>query len=295
MSRAVTEGPSIEPLEELSTPTAWLAVDAIQIAFVACLLIWLLLADVEVSLTWKALVLAGLVTAVWRSMGWIVLLAVQLSLLVREPSRPDIFPGIDAAIICVLVLFLVAYSSSLHTTRRDLRSWIGTILHWSNKPRGGRAGSGLSVRASKDRPSFDEHTLSLLTRSVKLLAVVLIAMLVFANLPIFSGVREQWWERSMANERTLWPGPNIFLLALVCVVLFSQSEWRQISPAQARLYVRTVFVGYHYRDLRMIILRRLKTARMRSATVSPGPSERVTLSAPPAEATNSRSTSDQGV
>ena len=107
-------------------------------------------------------------------------------------------------------------------------------------------------------------------RALMLVVVVLLSMLVFTHLPIFSSGREQWWQLSVSSGLTLWPGPTILVLALALIVVAWQNEWRQITPAQARLMLRSTFLSLHYRDLKMVVMRRLRLSKSGAAQQSLG-------------------------
>jgi hypothetical protein len=292
-SDAPTDQSAVSAMSEPS-PYALIVADFIQIGFVAAALAWLLLANTEASLTWRIIVTGGMVIAVWRSLAWLVLLAIQLNSFLREPPQPNTYPGFDTAVACVVVLLLLAYTCSFHTTRRQLQFLLAKLLDWFVDPSGARKRLALEDSSARDKPTFDVQTFMLTVRGFKMVAVVLISMILFGTLPILPGAREEWWQRSMANGLTLWPGPALFLVGVACVVLFSQSEWRQISPAQARLYLRSVFVQFHYRDLRMILLRRQKAARAKGTAQQRREEKRMAAIAPLAKATLSNKTNEPG-
>ncbi len=60
---------------------------------------------------------------------------------------------------------------------------------------------------------------------------------------------------------TLWPGPTAFTLALVCLIVVGYGSWRQLNRQQANLYIRTLYVRDHFKELRSILVRRNQLAK----------------------------------
>ena len=207
--------------------------------------------------------------AIWRSYAWTMLLAVQASLLLREPGRTELSAGGESFINCLLALLLLAYACSLRTTRGHLGRWLaGVLQNLLDGPAAASVSSPIDSTANgKDaaKASAPARPTQLLALQVLLLAAVaLVAMLVFIQLPVSRFGRDQWWQRSVADRFTLWPGPTVITLAVALILLFWQSEWRQLTAAQAHLYLRSTFLSGHYRDLKMILGRSRKAARRRA-------------------------------
>jgi hypothetical protein len=191
---------------------------------------------------------------------WSLLAAIQISLYFREPSLTEMELGLVPFLYCLLALTLVAYASGLPLTRRHLGHWLALKLYTIAS--GNRSVPVAAHPSGTERGQLPERlAASLAVRALSLVIVVLLSMVVFLQLPVWRDAREQWWQRSVNGGLTLWPGPTIFVLAIALVVIFWQSEWRQLTPAQARLVLRSAFVSHHYRDLKMIVNRRLKADR----------------------------------
>ena len=259
---SATEAQRDEPKPSTSQ-SSWrmclVASDIAQLAAAGLLLDYVLFIGTDVSwlLRWSAI--GVLLFAVTRSHIWLFLLSIQVGLLVREPSRPDMAPGLDSFLYCFSALALVAYASSFQMTRRHI-SHLGASS-FARAFRRGRTAPPVQSSSSESlgMPTHLRELLAL--RALTLMGVVLVSMLAFTQLPFSRVGRQQWWQRSVSNDLTLWPGPTILIVAIALVVLFWQSEWRQITPAQARVVLRSTLVSSHYRDLKMIVTRRLRTAK----------------------------------
>ena len=64
---------------------------------------------------------------------------------------------------------------------------------------------------------------------------------------------------------TMSAGATLVVSVIAAWLVVSEIAWRRLTPAQSRVLLRSVFLKIHYRDLRMIVLRRLKQRRQRAA------------------------------
>ncbi len=79
--------------------------------------------------------------------------------------------------------------------------------------------------------------------------------IVFLQLPITRPVVQFWWERAVAMNLQMWPGPNAFVIALACLLVIVIGSWRALSPTQAKLYLKSFYVIEHFRELRSVLVR----------------------------------------
>lgn len=266
-------------------PSAWhsllMASDVAQFIAVGLALDFVLFRGTEIGWLLRVASVGVLLFAIARSHVWLLLLTIQVGLLVREPGRASWADSWESFWVCLAGLGLVAYASSFQMTRRHLSHLLASKLRWliaaqeGDIPNEGRKEASerpTGDRLTSDRPAGGRATVEratverlperlgwlLVQRGLLLAIVVLISMLVFSQLPVSYVARQQWWQRSVASDLVLWPGPTMFILALGLAVLFWQSDWRQLTPAQARMVLRSALVSTLYRDLKMIVLRRLK-------------------------------------
>ncbi len=85
----------------------------------------------------------------------------------------------------------------------------------------------------------------------KLLACVVFATLLLRNQPLAFHV-EPWVSWSMANKQVFWPGVTMLVLALCFIVVMHEYLWRMQSPSQAKIYLRSLFIGLQHADFRRI-------------------------------------------
>ncbi len=229
--------------------------DACQLLLIGLLLQLLLFEGTEVYWVLRLGVIAALLAAVVKSQGWFVLLALQASLFLREPRRADVAMGLVPVAFCVTVLAIMAYTYLGRSFRSRVSGWIIDQM---------RATPGLGHR--QDETVWPSATASswgrfAVVQLLTWLVVVVVAMVALRRMPISNSMRAEWLKSSIENDYTAWPGASLLVVAVLLVVVFMEAGWRQMTAAQARLYMRSSFMLYHYRDLRMIVLRSLKLRR----------------------------------
>jgi hypothetical protein len=62
---------------------------------------------------------------------------------------------------------------------------------------------------------------------------------------------------------------GLFAAWLVAWIIVNEMVWRSLSPAQARMYVRSTMLQWLHRDLRMIILKRIKVRQQKQKRMQP--------------------------
>ncbi len=233
-----------------------------QLLVIAWLLQLLMFEGTGVHLAFRLGVIAALLAGVVKSQCWFVLLALQASLFLREPRRPEVFFGVVPMVFCVTVIAIVAYTCLGRPFRIRVSSWIVKWLRdatamGSSKPEG----LAIAERSSS-------WTWFAVTQLLTWIAVAFVAIVLLGRLPISSAMRSEWLKSSMENESMVWPGAGLLVLAVLLIVVFMEAGWRQMTGAQARLYLRSSLMLYHYRDLRMIVLKRLKLKRAAVSTAA---------------------------
>jgi len=229
--------------------------DVCQLLVIGLLLQLLLFEGTEVYWMLRLGVIAALLAGVVKSQGWFVLLALQASLFLREPRRPDVVIGLVPVAFCVTVIAIMAYTYLGRSFRRRVSGWIIEQVRAATGFRGGTEESLVGVEASTSWGRF--AVMQLLTW----LVVVVVAMVALRRMPISNSMRGEWLKSSIENDYTVWPGASLLVVAVLLIVIFMEAGWRQMTAAQARIYMRSSFMLYHYRDLRMIVLKRLKMKR----------------------------------
>ena len=253
------------------------ASDILQLALFGLLLNFLLFGGTDIKWLIRGAMIGLIIFTVARHNVWLLLAAIQSSLFLREPQRVAIEHGVDSLLYCLAAIGAIAYASSLLMTRRHLGYWfaqsliplggeqlaiVNSAIPNTDAPVDQKSGTPSEPQDAIDFGHMPNRPAALLTfRALMIVAAVLLSMLAFTHLPLSSDARQRWWLRSVDDGFTLWPGPTMLVLAIALVVLVWQSEWRQMTPPQARLMLRSTFLSIHYRDLKMIVTRRLRSSR----------------------------------
>lgn len=257
-----------------------LAADLLHMGTAALLLNMFLFVGTEVQLLLQLSITALIVVVMVRGGGWLVLGAVQISLFFYETRAPIVSVYLSTIFSALLCLAFVAYATGFRTIRRILREWLGRILFELvagpsvNGPRNILTELDVRQEHLENWMWMRKQSWHLLTRCGRLLAIVLVASIAFLQLPFtLPGIRV-WWNRTVALDYILWPGPNVFIIALVCVLVWTLGSWRRLNRDQARLYLKTQYVRDHFRELRSILVRgRFLTGPMVSPPSKPRPAK----------------------
>ena len=256
MNRDQTD--SLFRLPATSGSSRYLLGQTLLLLLVGMLLDVVLFKGTEVGFLIRMLTIVPLLLTVLLSWGWILLLAVQVSLFFREP--PDATYGVGSVFPCLVLLALVVYAHCSRADRRSLIDWMLEQISLNNVEfdRRGRPG---------DHPSWKQR-LSPAMPLVVVAITVPVAILLLTCLPITLDARRKWLQHSIAHEETFWPGADVLALAIFVAVVGREFVWRQMTAAQAKLYGRSTLMVAHHRDLSMVVKRWLKSQRRRSSPES---------------------------
>ncbi len=236
-----------------STEILVLVAELAQLLVMGLLLDLLLFGGVEGLGLVRLGVIAAVLVGFLKSHGWLVLFALQVSLFSREPNRPEMTLGVIPWLYGLCSLVLVAYAYLGKPFRNRVSKWMVT-----------QCLNLLGMEEQTVTGSSETHSLSasmfqfIAIRFLVWMAITFVAMLALLRLPVTSMARSEWLRNAIENDFTVWPGASLLAMTLLLVIVFMEVSWRQLTGAQAKLYMRSSFILDHYRDLRMIVVRRLK-------------------------------------
>lgn len=231
--------------------------DGGQLLAVGLLLDLLLFEGTQVIGLVRLSAMAALLFGVLKSQGWLVLLALQASLFLRAPHRPEMMFGFVPGLYSLTSIGIVAYTYLGQPFRNRVSKWL--VLQILIATGGAEPIAVQSIQPQNLR--LDGLRLAAIQFGVWM-AIIVVAMLALMRLPISAGARSEWLRSAIENDFTIWPGATLLVLSLLLVIVFAEAGWRQMTVAQASLYMRSAFALDHYWDLRMIVLRRLKKKRV---------------------------------
>ena len=212
-----------------------------------------------VGLMLRLFLLAVIMSCVVLRLGWLTLVALQISLLIQEPSRQQ-FDQASLGFYYVLVAMLtvVAAMKLPHTHRYNT----DTILRLFN------------IAMSRERSKSATQALAFL--AVHMTAVAILALFILMNLPI-RGQSESWLKWSLQNGQAVWPGALLLSAMIALLVVVREIAWRQLDRSQASLYLRSIQMIANYRDFlrferhRRMQLRKVLSRAQQSSKVTPKP------------------------
>ncbi len=230
-------------------------IELCQLLVIGLFLELLLFEGTEVIWLIRLGVIAALLAGILKSQGWFVLLALQASLFLREPRRSEMYFGVVPVLFCVTVLAIIAYTYLGRSFRMRLSEWlVGQLRPVFSAME--------NLKRTSEQESAETHWMLFSgARLFVWFVLVVVMMILLQRLPLTVSMRSEWLRSSIENDLTVWPGASLLVVAIMLVVVFREMAWRQMSAAQASLYMKSSFMLYHYRDLRMIVLRRLKLKR----------------------------------
>jgi hypothetical protein len=257
-------GPGVLEQPDVDTPQSILLTLCV---YTSVSLLLLLLAP-EGPLSIRLLVIALTLLTLKRWGGVLILLLVQADLFFRESQRQSALSGplgIVFVVIVLLVLMFVASHQPLlqQISRRSVIRIVRDLLASSQQP---------ESRPETIAPSkVVQRRLAAAIRGLALLMCCAAAARILLSLiPNNREFTENL--RDLINaDPSIAAGAVIIVAVVACWIVASEISWRQLSPAQARVYLRSIFLKAHYRDLRMIVVRRLK---LRMKEIAAGKSRR---------------------
>jgi hypothetical protein len=256
--------PSEQRLSKLRETLLWRAismlVNCVQLLTVGLLLEILLFTDTDVPVLVRLLVIAFLLAGMARAYGWLLLIANQLALFLSEPSSSSFDLGPKECCFCMVSLAIVALAYSRHNSGQIISDWITSRIAAFIRPLYAEHHSALTLSpaGSSRRAGRWKQVIGVFLQLLAFNAVVIASAMLLVCLPITPANSRQWLQLSLANQGMLWPGPMVVTCVIFLMVLLQYFSWRQLTTAQAGLWLRSGFMTHHFRDLAMIVRRRKK-------------------------------------
>lgn len=237
----------------------------LQVSVFAIVGMLLLMLVPEALLSIRLLVIAIVFLTLKRWGGVLVLILVQADLFFREGRGFAMLSGSQGILFVVIVVAVLMLVARHRTLLREIA-----------------AGSIFSVARNFLNPDSDSQAapdttarLALRVSGSGLRGFVLVSCCVAVArllIGLFPTSRELSRNlRGMVNADPAFQTGVIMIFTLVALwVVISEVAWRQISSAQARVYLRSAFLKIHYRDLRMVVKRRLKLRQKQVAATRTG-------------------------
>lgn len=176
------------------------------------------------------LFLLGLIgTCIILRLGWLTLVALQMSLLVIEQRQGEVSQYPLAFFYALASTAMIVAAMKVPETHRFVTSFFASEKVTS-------------------KHQFGFVIVRLAISLLQLTLMVSVAGFLLSRVPI--GLQaESWLEWSRQNGQAVWPGALLVVLVIAVLVWVRENAWRQLVPSQASLYLRSVQLIANYRDL----------------------------------------------
>lgn len=230
----------------------------LQISVFVVVAALLMLLAPEAPWSIRLLIIALVMLTLKRWGGVLVLMLVQGDLVLREGRDMAILNGSGGVLfvlVVMAVLMFVARQRELlqQIARNSLVQIAREFLNTGETP--AESPKAVGIPAAR--------IFSSALRGITLLfGCVVVARVMLGKLPTNRAVTS-----GLRDYIDIDPGLTAGALLIVCLfavwIAVSEVSWRQMTAAQARMYLRSAFLKSHYADLRMIVRRRLKVRHQR--------------------------------
>lgn len=230
----------------------------LQISVFVVVAALLMLLAPEAPWSIRLLIIALVMLTLKRWGGVLVLMLVQGDLVLREGRDMAILNGSGGVLfvlVVMAVLMFVARQRELlqQIARSSLLQVARDFLNTSEAP----------AESPKEYSVPAGRIFSSALRGITLLfGCVVIARVALGMLPtnreVTAGLRD-----FLDVDPSLTAGALLIVSLFAVWIAVSEISWRQMTAAQARMYLRSAFLKLHYADLRMIVRKRLKVRQQR--------------------------------
>ena len=230
----------------------------LQISVFVVVAALLMLLAPEAPWSIRMLIIALVMLTLKRWGGVLVLMLVQGDLVLREGRDMAILNGSGGVLFVLVVmgvLMFVARQRELlqQIARSSLLQVARDFLNTSEAP----------AESPKEYSVPAGRIFSSALRGITLLfGCVVIARVALGMLPtnreVTAGLRD-----FLDVDPSLTAGALLIVCLFAVWIAVSEVSWRQMTAAQARMYLRSAFLKLHYADLRMIVRKRLKVRQQR--------------------------------
>ena len=230
----------------------------LQISVFVVVAALLMLLAPEAPWSIRLLIIALVMLTLKRWGGVLVLMLVQGDLVLREGRDMAILNGSGGVLFVLVVMGVLMFVARQRELLQQIArsSLLQVAREFLNS---GEA----SAESSKEFSIPAARIFSSALRGITLLfgcivmARVLLGMLP-TNREVTAGLRDY-----IDVDPSLTAGAMLIVSLFAVWIAVSEVSWRQMTAAQARMYLRSAFLKLHYADLRMIVRRRLKVRQQR--------------------------------
>ncbi len=179
-------------------------------------------------------------------LGWLSLLALQVSLFFQEPRRQPLEQNPSSFLFVLLACCAIVIAMSLPQMHRFvteffMRLFLATTDKRESEQTATQTATQTSVQTSVQSSSPQIHTATgsgLAIRALQMVMSVSLGSVLLTNIPI-GQQSSSWLQWSRVHGQAVWPGSLLLVLMIGLLVLARENAWRQLVSSQARLYLRS--------------------------------------------------------
>lgn len=248
-------------------PDLWQHIYLLLTGAMGVLMVWAFATDSSLSLPLRLIFLALLVLTLKRWTGAAMLGLIQLHLLLMEPPARDL-QEIGGGLLWVALTMVLLMIVSRYRTLQE-RDHASSITAFGGLLSSSGSGRPPTPESDDDAPEQIwynlKHLLQQCLRGLLLIvACAVLAALVIHLVPqesVSLTIRE--FRLKPSGYRLIRLALGLFAAWLVAWIIVNELVWRSLSSAQAGMYLRSTVIQWLHRDLRMIILKRMKVRQQK--------------------------------
>ena len=191
--------------------------------------------------------LAIIMTCIVLRLGWLVLIAIQVSLFFQEPLRQPLEHTPAGLFFVLASLFAIVAAMKIPQTHKLVTDVFLTLFR-IGIDEGSSASSASSAQPSESKDRLPLARLSFAFWVLHGTLIVLFAVFLLTKVPV-GRQYDSWLQWSLQNDQAVWPGALLMVLMIALLVVVRENAWRQLESSQARLYLRSIQLIANYRDL----------------------------------------------
>ncbi|MEQ9408137.1 MAG: hypothetical protein RIK87_10450 [Fuerstiella sp.] len=250
-------------------PRVWQFCYLLIAAFVAAAFVLTVYAGDNINASLKLIFLAVMVLTLKRWTGALLLGMIQVQLFYLETPSAGSGPELTN-VLWVLLTVTLLMAVSRYRTLQDLdqRPVLPALRRFLRTVSAGESTDTETSVSGNVRAVLMNCVRTLLVATAcAAMAIVLMRLVPLTDMREFNPIRE--FRLKPTGYRTLMSGLLLFLLWLPVWLVVNEVMWRKLLPSQADVYLRSVFLKWIHRDLRMTVLKRVKMRRAEVRGIRP--------------------------
>lgn len=206
----------------------------------------------------KLLLIALVFLTLKRWGGVLVLMLVQCDLLLREGLDFPTLTGSAGVLFVLTVISVLMFVARQRMLLQQIAS--NSVFSLAKELFSATGDANTPSSAGDSEPQSSTGVLRIISSALRGVTILFVCVIVARILLLMVPRNRELTGhlRDLVNlDPAMWAATGLLVSLAAIWIVFSEISWRQLTAAQARMYLRSTFVKTHYRDLRMIVMRRI--------------------------------------